>query len=117
MTEPTTRVRKTRDQLDLAALLRDFIKRPLSGNTLEALCADLVKYELAARFKGVIEAANAKEDARAEVKAKDICRGCRLKLDESNRARVDGYQCLECTRKYKREDAARRRALAKAATP
>ena len=117
MTDSPKRVRKTRAQLDLASALRDFIKSPVKGGALETLCGLIAQYELKARFGTVIEAANVKQLERANTKANDTCRSCGNKLDESNRARVSGYQCLGCTREYKRLDTARRRALVKAATP
>lgn len=117
MKEPTARVKKTREQLDLLGLLRGFMASPLNSGRLEALCTSLVKYELAARFKGVVDEASAKEVKRAMVKAEGLCRDCDVKLVEANRARVAGYQCLDCKRKYTRENAARRRAALKAATP
>ena len=117
MSTSTKRVPKNRAQLDLSAALRNFIKSPLKGLTLERLCRLIAEYELDARFLGTIESVKATETARAEVKAEDICRDCRVKLVDANRARVVGYQCLDCKRKYTRENAARRRAALKAAIP
>ena len=117
MIDGTKRIAKTRAQLDLAKALRNFIKSPLTGMTLEHLCSLIARYELDARFGAAVEETKTAETARAEVKAEKLCRDCRVRLDGSNRANVAGYQCVDCKRKYTREHAARRRALQKETTP
>jgi hypothetical protein len=95
----TKKARRSRDQLAVLKMCRDFLDQPAAPNRLELLCAALVQQELSARLRAIIAADKGDAAERAEVKELKICRHCRVKLDSTNSARVSGYQCLACKRK------------------
>ena len=113
-TSKPARRRRPKEHLAIQKLCRAFLAAPTSAGTLEALCAALVEYELRARLMARIAADDEESQQRAEVKALDLCRDCRVKLDTSNRAGVSGYQCITCKRQYEREYQRQRRAKQKA---
>jgi len=111
----TTRKNRSQEQRLVLKLCRAFLDSPTSGRTLESLCASLVTYEFDARFRAVSLANDITVGQRAEVKGLDICRDCRVKLNDSNRSGVSGYQCINCKKQYHREYMAQQRAEKKAA--
>lgn len=104
-----------RDQRKILRLCRVFLREPTKWQTMSALCEALASFELDAQFAQIYSANRETEADRAEVKELELCRDCRVKLDESNRAKVSGYQCVTCKRKAHAALMAKKRADKKSA--
>lgn len=106
--------RRSKAQLEVLRLCREFLDRPTAYATVERLCASIAAFDLDARIKRITHSDAVESGERAEAKDLELCRDCRVKLDGSNRSGASGYQCVGCKKKYQREYMAKQRAEQKA---